>query len=389
MTSGDAFEREQVLAYRVAAQELDRPAGRRDLAVLDLGLQDTPYGTARLALTARTSTVSATGAEGPAAEGEGAAEEGARGDGDGLALVWAARGAPHLHRRADLPALTAALWPLSDADATARINSGQIKEGARLGLAAFTATAEAMRAVVTAPMPKGEVSTAVSARVAESLTYWCGPCQAQHISGGLFQQAGLAAGVEVVPRGSGTTLAPLAGRPGIPERASGAAALVRTYLRLLGPAGPAEVASYLGTTAIAVRQAWPDGLVEVRVDGRRRWLPADRLDALRSAPPPHLVRLLPPYDPYLQARDRELLVPAKAHRAEVWRSVGKPGVLLVDGEIAGFWRVRAAGRTAVEITVTGFAALAEPVRAAVEDEAGRVATVRGATKAKVRFAAGT
>ena len=136
--STPAVDREQVLAYRVAAQQLDRPGVRRaaDLAVLALGVQDTPYGSARLALAAR-----------------GAADP----DDDRLELVWSMRGAPHLHRRAELPTLAAALWPLSDADAARRIR-GQIRAGARLGLAAFRATAEAFQAVVTTERERGEVS---------------------------------------------------------------------------------------------------------------------------------------------------------------------------------------------------------------------------------------
>lgn len=44
-------DRAQVLAYRVAAHELDRVIGRLgELAMLDLGVQDTPYGSTRLAL---------------------------------------------------------------------------------------------------------------------------------------------------------------------------------------------------------------------------------------------------------------------------------------------------------------------------------------------------
>ncbi|MGH8888008.1 MAG: winged helix DNA-binding domain-containing protein [Egibacteraceae bacterium] len=357
--------RKQVLAYRVAAHELDRVTGLpSELAVLDLGVQDTPYGSARLALAARTAA--------PLDDGS-------------LALVWSARGAPHLHRWADLPRLAAALWPLSDADATARIASSQIKQGARLGLAAFTATAEAMHAVVTVPLTKGEVSAAVTARVPESLTYWCRSCKARHISGGLFQQAGLPGGVRLEPGSSPTTLAPIDDWPTAPSASAGTDSLVTTYLRLLGPAAPGEAAKFLGTTQTELRRVWPGGLVEVRVDGRRTWLPEDRVDALRSAPTPRLVRLLPPSDPFLQARDRTLLLPDKTRHSALWRVLGNPGALLVDGEITGVWRARLAGRAKLEVTVTPFAPLSTHVRAAVEAEAAHVAAARGATDVCVRL----
>ena len=106
---------------------------------------------------------------------------------DRLVTVWAARGAPHLHRRSELSALVERLWPLTDADASARINSGQIPDGVRLGIRAFRVTAEAFREVVTAPMPRGEASTEVTRRVPAELTYDCRGCKARHIAGNVWQ----------------------------------------------------------------------------------------------------------------------------------------------------------------------------------------------------------
>jgi hypothetical protein len=73
------------------------------------------------------------------------------------------------------------------------------------------------------------------------------------------------------------------------------------------------------------------------------------------------VRLLPPNDPYLVQPDRELLVPDRARRGEIWRAAGAPGVLLVDGEVAGTWRSRKAGRR-LEVAVRPFAALPASAR---------------------------
>lgn len=357
--------RAQVMAYRIAATGLARTTADPPsaLPVLGLGVQDTPYGTARLALAARTT--------GPL-------------DDDALALVWATRGAPHLHRRDEVTAVARALWPLSDADATARIMNPRIAEGARLGVAAFTAAATAMREVVTEPMPKGEVSGAVSARIPASLTFDCVPCAARHISGALFQQVGAAAGVEVRPAGRSTLLAPLEGRGPIPDAAEGTTALVRAYLSLLGPGAPADAAGYVDATRANLAPAWPEDLVEVRVDGRRCWLPEERVDALLGAPAPDLVRLLTVRDPLLQARDRDVLVPERANQKKLWAPLGSPGAVLANGEIAGTWRAKASGKR-LTVTVTPFAPLPAGVATAVEDQAQVVAAARGAASAQVEF----
>ncbi|MFF3691243.1 winged helix DNA-binding domain-containing protein [Streptomyces sp. NPDC002187] len=361
MSSAHRIEvgREQVLAHRVAAHGL----GRSSLApqVLDLGVQDTPKGSARAALAARGASA------------------------DGLDLVWSFRGAPHLHRRTDLPALATALWPVDDTDATARINTAVIKEGRRLGIGAFRATAEAFREVVTAPMLKGEVSTAVSRLVPVSLTFWCDACGAQHISGLLFQQAGLFGGIRVDAAGGRTLLAPLEQRFPVPSTAAGTDGLVRAYLRLLGPATPADVAKFLGTKPTVVKAVWPQDLAEVWVDGEKTWLPASELDALRAAKSLDLVRLLPPGDPFLQARDRGRLVPDKDRAKEIWRAIGGPGAVLVGSEIAGTWRAKAAGAE-LDLTVTPFGSLSAAVRKALEAEAGTVASARGAAEVRLHFA---
>ena len=369
-----AVSRAQVLAYRIAAQQLhlvDVPMA--ELNVLDLGVQDTPYGSARLALTARTTASLDAASFGTASLID-----------SGLRLVWAARGGPHLHRNAQLPWLNAALWPLSDADATTRVSTTSIKEGAKLGIAAFAATATAMREVVTAPMPKGEVSTAVSARIPASLTYWCGVCEAQHISGQLFQLAGLAGGLWVDPVDRGTMLAPIPDWPGPPDAAAGTADLIRAYLRLHGPATVAEAAAFIGTKKSRLGAVWPSGLVSVQLDGREAWLPEEQLPLLESPPEPRLVRLLPPSDPFLQARDRDLLLPNRERQRAVWQSSGSPGVVLVDGEVAGTWRARAAGKTRLDVAVTWFEEQPKAIHEEVTAEAERIAAVRGAQNVSVK-----
>ncbi|MBG0568992.1 DNA glycosylase AlkZ-like family protein [Actinoplanes aureus] len=359
-------DRVRVMAYRVAALGLaDRTADRpADLPVLDLGIQEYTPGSPQVALTARSS---------------------AEPEDERLISVWAARGAPHLHRRADLPALVRQLWPLTDADASARINSAQIPDGVPLGIRAFTVTAEAFREVVTAPMPRGDASTEVSRRVPAELTYECRGCQARHIAGNVWQHAGLGGGVEVLSRGRDALLGPIPDAPPMPAANAGIDRLIETYLGYLGPATPAEVAKYLGSSTAEIRKVWPADLVEVRVDGKKAWLPEARVADLESAAAPHGVRWLPGMDPLLQARDRDLLLPGRERQKQVWRPLGNPGVLLVDGEIAGVWRARMAGRKRVDLAVTPFDSFDAGRRKRIESEAAEVARARGVPEAVVAY----
>ncbi|MCO8273625.1 winged helix DNA-binding domain-containing protein [Actinoplanes sp. TRM 88003] len=361
-------DRAQAMAYRVAALGLAERSSARpaDLPILDLGVQEYTPGSAQVALAARTSADPAD---------------------DRLITVWAARGAPHQHRRADLPALVEQLWPISDADASARIKSGQIPEGMRLGLEAFRVTAEAFRQVVKEPMPRGEVSTQVSKLVPRALTYECRSCEARHIAGNVWQHSGLPGGIEIQSRGRDAMLGPIPDAPPRPSENNGIAELILTYLRFLGPATPIEVGKYLGSATAEMKSVWPtDRLTEVKVEGRKTWLPTDALPTLKAATAPSsTVRFVPPMDPLLQARDRDILVPDRARQKEVWRILGNPGALLLDGEIAGVWRAKLAGRKRLDLTVTAFGSLSATHRKQIQTEAAEVARARETPEATVTF----
>ncbi|KDN19383.1 DNA glycosylase AlkZ-like family protein [Amycolatopsis rifamycinica] len=365
------MDRRQVLAYRIAEHGLHRSAKDvADLAVVRAGLQDSMRDTALLALAARL-------------DARVSFEDDER-----LVLAWTLRGAPHYHLRTDLPEALRALIPLDDADALARM-LWQRKEVAATGLAAsevvFTAAA-ALREIVTAPMTKGAVSTAVTRRVPPAFARWCRGCNATHIHEQLMRVAAPLGGVRLVTGASPATLAPLEGRGRLrktPDPAA-ATAVIERYLRLNGPASPGEAAEFAGTARAVVDRTWPADLVSVQVEGKTRYLPADRLPALESPPEPDVVRLLPPLDPFIQARDKALLVPDPLRRKEVWKMLGNPGVLLADGDIAGTWRTKAGG-TKLTVTLTAFDPLRPAVREQAEAEAARVAEARGFEKHTVTW----
>jgi len=388
METAVEVDRAQVLAYRIAAQGLDHASGSArvgQLAVLDLGVQDSSAGSVKLALAARLPDLPP--------------DDLAAGDDvdDGLSLAWTHRGAPHLHRTADLPSMAAANWPRNDADAAARLGwqRARLAEAGVAGRDAFDESAAAVHDVVAeqmldgnggyTAMTKGAVSTAVTAKVSPGLSPYCRPCGCHHISEQLLRLTALPGGVRLAPVPAPLLLAPLPDWPWPPAEPAGTDTLISTYLRLLGPATPADAAGFLGTSRGELTASWPEGVVEVRVDGRKTWLPVDSADALRDAEPSRVVRLLPPSDPLLQGRDRDLLVPDRAHQKALWRALQSPGALLVNGEITGTWRAKLAGKRRLDLEVRPFSSLAPADRAKIDEQAQRVAAVRGVAEAGVRY----
>jgi hypothetical protein len=344
------WSRDDVLAHRVRAQQLDRDAGGTvaDTAVLDLGVQDTgPPGAARWALAVR-------GLPDPP-------------DAD-LVTAWTLRGAPHTYRRADLAGVAAATWPWSEADAAKRIFDGArpLKAAGIPVLDALAHVADEMRDIAAAPTVKGDMSGALRDRLPEPYLRFCRPCDAVHAYEQTFRLAALRAGLVLQPGTSPPVLEQTGVKPAaaVPERLD----VARAYLRLTGPATPKQVAAYLDSTVAEVRRHWPEDAEPVDVDGEQRWVLAGTQPPERA----RTTRLLAPFDPYLQVRDRELLLPDRPAK-ELWPVLGRPGAVLVDGEVAGTWRpTTKAGRLA--LTVTRWRPFDTAV---VEEQAAAMAAARG------------
>ena len=353
--------RADVLAFRVRAHQLDRTAGTvADTAVLDLGVQDTGADAGRWALAVRGVT------DVPD---------------DALALVWTLRGAPHLYRRDDLPGVAAATAPFSEADAAKRVFDAAkpLKAAGIPVLDALDRVAAEMRGIVAVPTVKGEMSRQLTDRLDGPYLRFCRPCDATHVFEQPFRLAALRAGLELDPGTSPPVLRPVPGfrpAPTAPPHLD----VVRGYLRLHGPATPQQVAAYLDAPVREVEDRWPDDAVEVQVDGERRWLLAADADRLDGGPV-RVTRLLGPFDPYLQTRDRALLVPDAERAKDLWRVLGRPGAVLVDGEVAGTWRPRKAGRR-LRVVVEAWADLD---RTALAEESQRLAEVRGVPSADIEL----
>ncbi|WP_199442642.1 DNA glycosylase AlkZ-like family protein [Umezawaea beigongshangensis] len=313
------------------------------LDVLALGLQDTPPGSAAVSLAQRTT----------------------RRDHDALdaVRVLSLRGAPHLHRRADLPVLRRELRPRSDA---------QLAEWAPGHGVTGVEHVDALVELIRSEFPgdtatKGELSAAVGSRAPRELTRWCEGCGAEHVLDGVFRLCTLLAGVELEPAGSRLVFRRPQGPPP-PVEPPGEPTLLTAYLRLVGPVTRQDARTWLGA---GPRDPWPE-LRSVVVDERVLLLLHDA--GLLPAPDPPRVLLLPPRDPYLLG-PRWLVAPDADVARRLWRPVGSPGAVVVDGVVTGTWRSSTTGRT---MTVEVDAPRGTTPRRELAAQAELLAHVRGA-----------
>lgn len=373
--------RAQVLAHRVLVQQLDRPGGvaAADLAVWALGVQDTPAGSTALALAARLPG--------------GTADVPDLADPSRWTSAWATRGAPVVLPTDQVERVARALWPIDAADAVARLagNGQQLRKANADPIEAIHTTAGVLRDVVTTTMTKGEASTDVTQALPDTYAPWCRPCATHHVGEQLMRLAALPAGLRLVPGASPATLAPIEGWSEVVADRSGTEALIEAYLHLHGPATSAEVAAFLGTSSRPVRTVWPADLVEVAVEGRRAWLPAADVDVLSArdgTEADDVVRLLPRSDPWLLQRDRDLIVPDRAHQKALWPMLGQPGAVLAAGELVATWRPKASGRRLTITVATLDRPLTAAVRRQVDAEAEHVVAARGSADVTVVHAEG-
>ncbi|MEN5075795.1 winged helix DNA-binding domain-containing protein [Isoptericola cucumis] len=393
--------RRDVVAFRLGAHHLlERASGDEpgSTGLLDTagrcGIQDSPPGSALLALHARVAGVTRERVDTAVAEDKA------------LLRTWSLRGAPYVVPTRDAPVFTTGVLPPTE-EAMRQVVLGAGPSLDRLGMS-LTETVGLCRAEVAdvlhgRRLDVGELGAGLAARVAARLpparrAVWDeeGPYAAgQPLGEGVvhfcLRILALQGVICFAPRSGNRSpfvlVSEWLGRalPGArPEDAR--AELLRRYLRCYGPSTRADFAAWVGVRAGDVGPWWDlvaDELEPVGVDGRAAWARAVDLDALRSAPMPRGVRLLPPGDPYTQARDRGTIVEASRHR-DVWRTVGSPGTVLVDGEIAGTWRPRKSGRR-LTVSVATFGGLRERDAAALRAEADQVATLRGASSAVVEI----
>jgi uncharacterized protein YcaQ len=164
------------------------------------------------------------------------------------------------------------------------------------------------------------------------------------------------------------------------------ATLVRNYLRVQGPATREDLARWIAlppARAGALLRELGDEVVAVDLEGRTavglaEVVTEDAARELEDLPDEPLVRLLPAFDQYVVAGQRDVeAVLAAEHRPRVFRPQGwLSPVLLVDGRIEGVWRHERKGSRLL-VTIEAFSPQPPAVVEGVDAEAERLAGFLG------------
>jgi len=155
--------------------------------------------------------------------------------------------------------------------------------------------------------------------------------------------------------------------------------VLKKFLRAYGPSTVAEFARWFALEQPLARRLFAEspGLVEVDVEGSKRWMPAA---GANEAEPlhPKAVHLLPHFDVYVVgSHPRDQLIPSESALAATRLGTAAPfAVLLVGGRIGGVWERKPKGKK-LEVRVDAHVPLNRNQRRSVEAQAERVAEILG------------
>jgi hypothetical protein len=359
-------EAEQVLAFRLARSGLAQRSAGSLAEAAACPASDFNRDAALLALAARAPDVSRE------------AYVDAVDNGDVL-LAHVIRGAIHALAPDDHALYGRALLPRADDEVGHVLGQQVTRLAAENGFSPVVALDEVAAATKDAlseheSLDKNELHEELRQRVNPDYMPWCRSCGSHHVAPLLWRYATIEAGARVDTRRRY--------RAGKPGRAPAGSEAVRAFLGFYGPARPGDFAEWAGILKRHAQRLWDeldDELAEVPAGKDAAWLLRADTAELESPPAASGIRLLPPGDPYLQKPNRPLLAPAEALRKRMFRPVASPGAVLKDGRLVGLWKAKAKGKKS-EIAIEKLGRFA---RADVEDEAQRVAALRGAAEAVV------
>jgi hypothetical protein len=373
--------REQVLAFRLASHGLNRRTKGLVEAAARCGIQETPLGSAALALHSRVESLT-----------PGKLDKALSKD-QSLVTLWTLRGAPYVVPTADLGVFTIGAMPV-DHKSIRQTLGGWASALDKVDLDPFQLIdklVDAAKKVLDGKsMDVNELRDRLYARV-RSLHKIERPDSARDdMPEPLFRALGTTGTVCIVAgRGTDAVIARtdqwLKRVPRPMGQDAARAELARRFVHCYGPVTAQHFAEWTQRSLADANQALElieAELTEVKMAGKRTLLLAADDHALDSPPESKGVRLLPVQDPYLQQRDRGTLLPDQTARRRLWQAVRGPGALLVDGGLTGTWRGRVKGER-WEVEIEPFGRLPAKVRGAISDEAEIMAPLKGCSSAVI------
>ena len=131
--------------------------------------------------------------------------------------------------------------------------------------------------------------------------------------------------------------------------------LMRKFLYCYGPATVDCFMNWLGCSVQQAHRLWntiSDEVVPVQVEGKTCYMLSADMDSLLSADSDEeKLILLGAHDPYLDMKDRTIILENKSFHKTVWRFVANPGAVLKGGRIIGTWKTKTL-KDKLEISMT-------------------------------------
>jgi len=375
---------ERVRALRCAAHHLtdEAPAPSLEAAAAVCGLQDTPPGSAALALAARV----------PLAEAADVTR--ALVDERALVVVWSRRGSPYMVPSEDLGVFTLGLRPDDEESWQAAIQ-GFVAHLETVNMSATELVSIVSDAVLDVldgrELTKRELGAALAPAMPAALSKWFDADAFSSFTAMLTRAASLNGTFVLAPRHGGEASFVRTDQwlGAFPQAEPEAARreMTRRYLHAYGPSSAKAFAEWAGIGDGHARRAFElvaEETVAVSVEGAHGVLLAEDAERLSDGSVPSGVRLLPPHDAYLAALDRRVIVPDAARHKRLWRAAGNPGAVLAEGEVVAAWRAEKSG-SRLKFKVEPFRTLPGAMMRSVELQAPRLAAFKGADVVKVVF----
>ena len=157
-------------------------------------------------------------------------------------------------------------------------------------------------------------------------------------------------------------------------------ALVRKYLHCYGPTTVNAFRDWLGCSPQQAKRLWSKAaaeMVPVQGLGKRLFMLAEDLPSLLAAEGEgDNLRLLGAHDPYLDLRDRSVILADQTLHKLVWQTVANPGVVLKGGRIIGHWKTKMRSEK-IDLTITLYEKVSTPQQGELEQLSQEYAAFRG------------